>query len=211
MSSWHKTSQCRALSVSVYQHIEFQTLPAHSSSLPTTDPGKQLHKVPGLLLSTLALLCKTPYVWVQIRKGRAGFRLYFSEHVLPGRHVCLLAIVTFMWPWQSSVCLMCTSVCETACGGLHLFREFLRAPSFWRVTLRWLLVCVLLYPLYHPLTEEMSVGACCQLAGMAIKFILALGPLWFANSKQERKGKLYRDYCSRFTYLEASVHLLCNF
>lgn len=72
---------------------------------------------------------------------------------------------------------MCTSVCETACGGLHLFREFLRAPSFWRVTLRWLLVCVLLYPLYHPLTEEMSVGACCQLAGMAIKFILALGPL----------------------------------
>lgn len=104
-------------------------------------------------------------------KGRVGFRLYFSEHVLPigNRDIHVTS--------DKSVYVSCVHVCMTACGGLHLFREFLRAPSFWRVTLRWLLVCVLLYPLYRPLTEEMSVGAHCQPAGLPVKSVLALGPL----------------------------------
>lgn len=74
---------------------------------------------------------------------------------------------------DKSVHVSCVHVCMTEPVRVYISSESSSEPP----ALRWLLVYILLYPFNRPLTEGMSVGACCQPAGMPIKFVLALGPL----------------------------------
>lgn len=82
----------------VYQHIKLQTC------LPTPPPCQPLtqgnNDAKSLVYSRQPWPCcvRLPTYGCKSGKGRAGFCLYFSERVLPGRHVCQLAIMTFMWP-----------------------------------------------------------------------------------------------------------------
>lgn len=51
-----------------YQHTVLMEIDYPLSPLPIIDPVNQRSRDLGLPSSTLALLCKTPYRWMQIRE-----------------------------------------------------------------------------------------------------------------------------------------------
>lgn len=147
MSSWHKTSQYRALSVSYYQHNGLRNwLPPSPHRQSLTQWNRKWS--PWFTLPNPGLALKDFLHVGESGEGRAGSCLYFPECVLPGRHVCLLALRTFMWPERDrrmSHLYMCVwlSLWEST----SLFLRVPQIPSFWKVTLSWFLICVLLSPL----------------------------------------------------------------
>lgn len=153
----------------------------------------------GLLSLTLALLCRLLICRCESQKGWL-VSACISECVLPGRHVaCLLVVITFMWP-VTNRCVSFVHVCITEPVRVYIsVQESSSTPRFWKVTLSWLLVCVLLYPLHRPLTEKMSVGLLspCRHACYICSCV--------RNSVTcKRKGKFYGGYCLSLTTLEAS-------